>query len=142
VGDVDVAQSSDEALAAVAAPQFDPRRTAIVTASIPALTQLADGSVDITSYMPSNIQMTEHSTGSALLVTSQADYPGWQASIDGRAADLVNVNYAFLGVVVPDGAHSVELAYRPLSVYLGATITAITLILLIGAAVASRRADR
>ena len=39
-------------------------------------------------------------------------YPeGWQLTIDGEPADLLRVNYALRGVVVPTGTHTVEMAF-------------------------------
>jgi hypothetical protein len=130
VGEVSVAPSDADALDATAAAGFDPKRTAILTNpdhSLPRLTGV-NGSADITDYQPSTVRITTRSIGSALLVTTQPDYPGWLASIDGQAADLLNVNYAFLGMVVPDGTHTIELEYRPFSVYFGAAISLLALI--------------
>ncbi|MBI3664667.1 MAG: hypothetical protein HY236_00320 [Acidobacteria bacterium] len=54
-------------------------------------------------------------------------FPGWQASIDGRLAPIYEV-YGFLrGVAVDSGRHQIEMHYRPKSVYLGATLTALGL---------------
>ncbi|HUF78469.1 MAG TPA: YfhO family protein, partial [Thermoanaerobaculia bacterium] len=38
---------------------------------------------------------------------------GWRAAIDGKPAEPVTVNSAFLGLRVPPGVHRVELDYRP-----------------------------
>lgn len=54
-----------------------------------------------------------------LLVVSDAFYPGWRAYIDGKRVPVHIVNYAFRGVLVPQGHHSVWLVYEPTVVSLG-----------------------
>jgi hypothetical protein len=39
-------------------------------------------------------------------------FPGWEAELDGRPVELRRANYAFQAVVVPGGAHQLELTYR------------------------------
>ncbi len=49
----------------------------------------------------------------AVLIAAQTFHPGWRASRDGAATALFPVDHAFQGVLVPPGAHEVELHYRP-----------------------------
>ncbi len=49
----------------------------------------------------------------ALVVVSVSDYPGWSATVDGRDAEIVTADAAFMGVAVPEGEHSVSLRFRP-----------------------------
>jgi len=72
-----------------------------------------------------------------LLVLSEADYPGWRATIDGQPAAIRRVDHALRGLAVPAGDHDVELRYRPRSFQVGMTLTLLALIVL---AVAGRRA--
>jgi hypothetical protein len=122
----------EQALTALAAPDFDPAHTTVVTlphvAELPRMVLSASGSAEITEYLPSRVRITTRSTGSMLLVTSQAEYPGWIATIDGQPAQLLDVDYAFVGVPVTDGMHTIELAYRPPSVLIGATISVAALL--------------
>jgi hypothetical protein len=53
------------------------------------------------------------------LVLLDADYPGWQASVDGKAARIYNANYLFRAVLLGPGRHHVTFRYAPRSVYLG-----------------------
>lgn len=48
-----------------------------------------------------------------VLVVSVADYPGWEATVDGRPVDHATANAAFIGVPVEPGAHDVVLRFRP-----------------------------
>ena len=56
---------------------------------------------------------------------------GWRVSVDGEPAKLVKANIAFMGVMVPKGAHTVEFSYMPKGLRLGAIISLGTLIALI-----------
>jgi hypothetical protein len=69
-----------------------------------------------------------HSDG--WIVTSIPDWPGWQATIDGHAAETAIANHAFVGVKVPKGRHRVELRYWPRTFVIGAGVTIATLALL------------
>jgi uncharacterized membrane protein YfhO len=59
----------------------------------------------------------------ALLVVSRLRFPGWTATIDGKESDILGVDGALMGVVVPAGRHRVVLSYRPRSLLLGALVS-------------------
>ncbi len=62
------------------------------------------------------------------VVASQTFWKGWRASAAGRELALYPANYAFLGLYLPAGRHSVELVYRPASFLLGRWISLLTAI--------------
>jgi hypothetical protein len=76
----------------------------------------------------------------AVVVVTDAFFPGWEASVDGAAADVLRVNTVFRGVAVPAGEHVVEMRYRPRSFQLGVALAFGTL--LAGAAYAATSAWR
>ena len=49
----------------------------------------------------------------SFLVLSEADYPGWQASVDGTAAPIYRTNGIVRGVFVPAGQHTVRFWFVP-----------------------------
>ena len=49
--------------------------------------------------------------GPALLVASVTPHRYWRAAIDGRPARLTTVNIGFQGLIVPAGAHAIDLQY-------------------------------
>src|SRR5262249_56487794 len=59
----------------------------------------------------------------AMVILSDTFFPGWRARVDHQPAQIYQVNGAMRGVVVPRGAHTVTMRYRPVSVYLGAALT-------------------
>ncbi len=69
--------------------------------------------------------------GDGWVVVSQAGWRGWRAYVDGRPANVVPANHAFLAVHVPRGRHSLRLAFRPRSFVAGRTVTAGSLLLLL-----------
>ncbi len=73
----------------------------------------------------------------ALLVVSDAYYPGWQAEVDGRAAPVLRANLMFRAVPVPAGEHEVTMRYAPASWRAGLIISVATCILLLAALAAT-----
>ncbi len=64
----------------------------------------------------------------ALVVFSEIDYPGWDATVDGRPAPIVRVDDILRGVYCPAGLHHLAMVYRPRSFRLGLLITALTMV--------------
>ena len=95
------------------------------------------GTVRIRSYEANRTALDVQSRGWNLLVTSDTHWPGWQARIDGRAAEVVRVNAAFNGVFVPPGATKIELEYPPPELLQGLIAGIVGLVLL--AVIAARR---
>ena len=52
-------------------------------------------------------------------------FPGWQAEVDGRATNVVPVDVALMGVVVPAGDHELVVRYRPTWFAVGAAISGV-----------------
>ena len=108
--------------------RWDPLRTALIEAepSTPLATEATDGRVEITRYEPNRVNLQTHCTVNSILVLSENDYPGWRAYIDGHSAEVMRVNYAQRGVMVPAGDHQVSFVYRPWSVLGGFLISLLT----------------
>ena len=64
----------------------------------------------------------------SVVVLSDTFYPGWKAAVDGRSTRIYEVDGYMRGVLVPSGAHTVALRYRPLGVYAGAALTLLGLL--------------
>ena len=116
-------------LAAVTGPAFDPRRQVLLETSdregaAPSAPGEEDpGRVQIVEYRPTRIRLDVKATRDAVVVVSDAFYPGWAAAVDGRSAPLLRANYAMRAVRVPAGRHRVELVYRPWSVAAGLAVS-------------------
>jgi len=49
--------------------------------------------------------------GSALVV-SENYYPGWSATVDGKAAPIGRADYTLIGIALPTGGREVELSFH------------------------------
>ena len=63
-----------------------------------------------------------------LVVSSMWD-PGWNASVNGKGADVLRADYNLRAVRIPAGRSHVELTYRPPGLVAGAGLTALTLLI-------------
>lgn len=92
---------------------------------------LADGTAaDIARWSPNRIEVT--ATGPGRLVLSEVAYPGWQVTVNGRAATLLTEHDILQAVDLPAGPQRVVFSFRPFSVFLGATLSALGCVGLLG----------
>jgi len=68
---------------------------------------------------PNAITLSFEAAADGLAVLTDSYYPGWKAWVDGRPAPIYRVNYAFRGIPVPEGSHTLELQYEPASFLIG-----------------------
>lgn len=73
-----------------------------------------------------------------LLVLADAFYPGWSAEVDGRSAPILRADGLFRAVALAPGSHRVVFRYRPLSVFVGAGLSAVALLAVLLVALSSR----
>ncbi|HWQ31565.1 MAG TPA: YfhO family protein [Blastocatellia bacterium] len=115
---------------------FNPAETALVEddLSMPLPSARADTArpqVTISRYEPLQIELQTRSEEPGLLVLSEIDDRGWQAEVDGAQTPIHRTDYALRGIVVPAGAHSVRVVYRPASFRYGAWAAFVGLIVLV-----------
>lgn len=141
VGDVRVQSDSDKLLDQLFSADTNPAQTAFTEASVSGIGRLgnATGSAVITSYKPGSISLTVRSGAQALLVLSDTWYPGWKADVDGVEVPVYRTNYAFRGVVVPEGMHTVRFWYDPDSFRYGSIISLLSLAGVAGRGLRMRR---
>lgn len=125
--------------AALQTPGFDPFTTAVVRASTPPLVMDAVsvggggvGSVSITDDYPGHLALTVAADTPALLVISEAYYPGWVATVNGQSAPVLEADAFLLAVPIPAGESKVELDYRPSLLAIGVLLSMITLLVCAG----------
>lgn len=104
---------------------FDYRHAAVVEEPVP-VSDNADalsGKADIVRYGAHDIEISVSTSRQALLVLTDAWYPGWKAWVDGEPAFMYRANYVFRAVPVPAGEHSVLFRYEPDSVRYGLSVS-------------------
>ena len=81
---------------------------------------------------------TEASEAGYLVLTRSHDR-GWKARLDGAEVPVRRADLALSAVLVPAGAHRLELAYRPASFRVGAALSVASLVALAGLLLAGQR---
>src|SRR5262249_44368880 len=147
-----VKATDDQALATVRDTRFDPTRAALVdpavdpTATSPttppppatqkaATTRFDPGAIDV--------QLDPPATAGQALLVSENYYPGWNATVDGKAVTPLRMNYNLIGVPLPAGARSIQLRFTDAAYETGKAVTIVALlaalIVWIGGGVVDRR---
>lgn len=137
--------SREAVLTALADPAFDPRAVALATTALPLPEAAPDAAVGDVALVGEDARYAVLRTASAapgVLVYGGAMYPGWQATVDGVAAPVVEVDGELLGVAVPAGTHTVALVFRPASFRLGLALALSAALLLVGIGLADLRRGR
>lgn len=124
-----LADSDEDARQILADPTFDARQTAILSRA-PQLT-LPTGDVQgegttITAYAPEQLTVMVNTPQNAILSLAHVDYPGWQARINGQAAQTIRAYGGLIALEVPAGEHTVTLTFEPMLYHIGAVISLVT----------------
>jgi hypothetical protein len=126
-----VAAPSDAAAFALlaAAPEVVGSRAVLVGPEELAMTRPAREpahAVELVRYGAEDARWRVTTAAPAYLVTTDAWYPGWEATIDERPVPIRRANGAFRAVRVATGEHVVRFRYAPGSVRLGLEVTALS----------------
>ena len=124
-------------LATVLDPRFDVRRAALFDTSakvegkqVQTLPEPLDIVAAVTSYEPGrvSIQLDKPAPEGSALMVSENWYPGWTATVDGKPAVLGRAAVTFIGIALPAGARSVQLAFDSVSYDSGKRVTLIAIL--------------
>lgn len=116
-------------------PEFDLAEVALVnkdTVKDKTITLEGKGKVSevkLTSYKTNSISLEVSTDKPALLVMAESDYPGWKAYVNGKATEIVEVNYANKGIVLESGDSSIEFKYVP-TMFIGGMVLIIVSIVI------------
>jgi Bacterial membrane protein YfhO len=136
--------TEEEALNAVRTSRLSDGRTidlstvAVVEEALPTEVTLwagspnYNGSARVKLLTDSVMEVETNSSTNAFLLTSDTNYPGWKATVDGQAVNIYQADYLIRGVVVPAGSHLVRFEFRPSTLYVGSAVSIASLLLLIG----------
>lgn len=114
-----------ELLRTLGAADWDPARSVALerdggpTAPAPA----GEPAPRVARFSPDEIVVALEARAPGYLVLTDPHYPGWEATVDGKPAEILRADYALRAVHVDAGAREVVFRYRPRSVSLGAMIS-------------------
>ncbi|MBI5667202.1 MAG: YfhO family protein [Chloroflexi bacterium] len=120
VGDVlavpDMWQGSEDTLALMRDPAFDPTQTAVIATDNNVGARHAvplQATTEITSYTPTRVEITVSSDQDAYLILTDAYFPGWTATVNGQPTNVLRADVMFRAVPITAGESSVVFEYRP-----------------------------
>ena len=108
-------QGTEDALALMRDPAFDPARTAVLTGDVPpsGAVPAGESTARITRYEAERIDVEVEAAETGYLLLTDAFYPGWTATVDGAPAEVVRADVLFRAVHVLAGRSVVTFEYRP-----------------------------
>jgi hypothetical protein len=105
----------------------------------PAPAPPAPGTVHSVERHPGALRIDAESTGDSLLVVNDAEWPGWEATIDGRPVEILLADALVRAVRWPAGRHVLEMTYRPPEVRTGIALGVAGVLLAVALAWLPRR---
>ncbi len=124
---------------------FEPREVALLEAPLDELGNLTgdklskDSGARVVGYEPNRLVIETKADIPAVLVASEINYPGWQATVDGKPANIYAADYLLRGVVLTAGSHRIEMKYTAPAARNGAVISVLSLLLIVGLLVKAGR---
>ena len=133
-GEVLVEPDPVKLLEKLASADFDPARQVLLPTRPEGMDQAnaCDGAVTWHQDVPEKLSLTVETKAPCILVLSELAYPGWRATLDGRPVPILRADGIFRAVLVDSGVHEVTMIFRPVTVYLGAVVSFVTILLVLG----------
>lgn len=85
--------------------------------------------IEVKAYTDTNKIFYYNSDNDGYFLLLTYLYPGWEAKVDGKKTSIVNGNISSIAVFAPKGAHRIEFTFVPKSLYLGAVVSGISVVL-------------
>lgn len=93
--------------------------------------------IKLVSYNPEKMIYKSQSGKDGFGVFSEIYYPhGWEATIDGKPAAILRVNYVLRGLYIPAGEHEIVFTFKPHSITITEAIAWSAMVILLGAIIA------
>ncbi len=97
--------------------------------------------VDFAQDAPERVELTANTDRAGYLVLADSWYPGWKVAVDGRAAPVYRADLIVRAVPLEPGEHRIVFEYEPFSLRLGAIISFLSLVAVLGTAIAVNRIE-
>ena len=131
VTSVTFAANADDLYARLNANDYNPMAEAVVyTRDQSRVPASSPGNAGLAGKATGYMKIAAYASGPALLVVSEAYHWNWIAQVNGVEVKPLEVDGALLGIPIPKGQSNIELSYRPTDLYIGATLSALTLLCL------------
>ena len=138
-----VLEDKAERLKILAEGPWDPEYTVILESypkvAPPDPTKPRAGKARVLSKRPGFYELEAECDAPALLVLSEAYYPGWSATVDGRETEVVPANHLIQTIWLPKGKHLVRFEYRSRWLPLGFVVAVLAALVPVGLLVRHRR---
>ena len=85
--------------------------------------QAAEESCTVTRWRPTGMTVDVTLKQPALVLVVENSYPGWLATVDGIAVEMLPANLCMQAIPVPAGAHQIDIRYEPSSFRMGRRIS-------------------
>ena len=90
----------------------------------PALDNCAgNDQVEVLRHQSDRVEIAASLPCKGLVIVSDTFFPGWEARVDGRKTPIREAYGVFRAVEVAAGRHTITMAFRPKSIYLGALLS-------------------
>lgn len=132
VSKVSQVNNPDEEIAALSNQEINLKETAILdkskfTISKTEFQKDSTTIIKLTKYNSKTLEYESNNQNDGFAVFSEIYYPkGWIATIDGKEATIVSVNYVLRGLEIPKGKHKIVFSFDSNSYKTGALITQIS----------------
>jgi hypothetical protein len=89
----------------------------------PRLASCRGDEVWVPRHEPNYVRIEARMQCRGMVILTDTWFPGWRATVDGKSAKIERAYGMVRGVLVEAGNHTIEMRYRPLSVYLGGAMS-------------------
>ena len=90
--------------------------------------KLAETPLELTSFKNTRIEGTVNCNQNGVLYTSIPQDGNWQATVDGKPAEIVLIGDAMVGLLLPEGEHNVVFKYHNAAFSLGWKVSLVCLV--------------
>jgi membrane protein YfhO len=125
-----------QAYRTLADPSFDPSREVVLAEGREEPGAAPAGGARILELRHDRVRIAADLERPGYVVLVDTYDPGWKATVDGQGVPVLRANAAFRAVRVAAGRHLVEMVYRPLSIIVGAALSAAAALIGLGTALA------
>jgi hypothetical protein len=139
VGRSVVRASEPDRLKFMTSPSFEPARMVVLESGAEGGADLTPSTVTIRLRGPGFYELKAEAASDGWLVLTEADYPGWTATVDGAPAPILRANHFVQAVKLTPGVHEVRFEFRSGSLRTGVAIAGATVALALAGALILRR---